>query len=381
MHPGRGVAVTASDDRTARVWDLASGEWRHVLRPLAAGNEVGRLYGAAIHPTQPLVAVAGNSGSADTAHLIYLFDLDSGALRRSIDAKAGDVRKLVWSADGTVLLAGYSGTTSSNHGLRAFTLDGRELLDDRHPGPVFGIAVGPGGQAAAVGLDGTLRSYRVGNGAAAVTGNIAISGRRPAGVAFSPDGTRMASDSSLLGTTSSDPQPRLFIRFGGAGLASATSTTAAESLVFTRAGAPFTPTATACPAGSLSNTFCFIDTTQSTSLVTVLNYNGVSVTNTPSTAGLPTAAVIYAVRVDDAAGNQQAPTSMLNSISTDYFVCNQARATAASSTHVSISLAGGTTANCNTAGCHKGPNTGSTSAGTLVPVPRAVPTYWCRRPA
>lgn len=119
VHPARGLAVTASDDRTARVWDLSSGELRHVLRPYATGNEVGRLYGAAIHPTQPLVAVAGTSstsstpGSADTAHLIYLFDIDSGALRRTIDAKAGDIRKLVWSADGTVLLAGYSGSVAS----------------------------------------------------------------------------------------------------------------------------------------------------------------------------------------------------------------------------------------------------------------------------
>ena len=88
VHTGRGVAVTASDDRTARVWDLASGELRHVLRPLTAGPEVGRLYGAAIHPTQALVAVAGTSGSStgnsSTAHLIYLFDLDSGALGRPI---------------------------------------------------------------------------------------------------------------------------------------------------------------------------------------------------------------------------------------------------------------------------------------------------------
>ena len=191
-----------------------------------------------------------------------------------------------------------------------------------------------------------------------------------------------ASDTSILGTTSSDPRPRLVVRFGGAGLASASATTAAESLVFTRAGTPFTPTATTCPSGSLSNTFCFIDTTQSSSLVTVLAYNGVSVTNSPSTAGLPTAAVSYAVRVVDAAGNQQASaTAMSNSITTDYFVCNQARATAASSTHITISLAGGTTANCNTAGCHKGTNTGSTAAGTLVPVPKTTPTYWCRRPA
>ncbi len=184
----RGIAVTASDDRTARVWDVASGELRHVLRPLAQGNEVGRLYGAAIHPSEPLVAVAGTSGSADTQHLIYLFDLDSGALKRTINAQAGDIRKLAWSADGSVLLAGYNGT----HGVRAFALDGRPLLDDRFPGPVFGLTVGAGGVAAAVGLDGTLRSYRVGAGAAAVSGQTVISGRRPAAVSFNPDGSRLA---------------------------------------------------------------------------------------------------------------------------------------------------------------------------------------------
>ena len=55
----RGLAVTASDDRTARVWDLNSGELRHVLRPLAFGVEGGRLYGAAIHPSRPWVALGG----------------------------------------------------------------------------------------------------------------------------------------------------------------------------------------------------------------------------------------------------------------------------------------------------------------------------------
>ena len=83
VHAVRGLAVTAADDRTARVWDLASGELRQVLRPFAQGNEVGRLYGAAIHPTEPLVAVAGTTGATGgpgAAHLIYLFDLDSGSV-------------------------------------------------------------------------------------------------------------------------------------------------------------------------------------------------------------------------------------------------------------------------------------------------------------
>lgn len=184
----RGLLVTASDDRTARVWDLASGEPRQVLRPLAFGAEGGRLYGAAIHPSEPLVAVAGTTGGEGRQHLIYLFDLDSGALRRSVDAQAGDIRKLAWTADGSVLLAAYNGT----NGVRAFALDGRPLLDDRFGGPVFGLATAANGLAAAVGLDGRLRVYRAGGGAAERLLDIATQRPRPAGVAFSPDGSRIA---------------------------------------------------------------------------------------------------------------------------------------------------------------------------------------------
>ena len=86
----RGVAVTASDDRTARVWDLSSGELRHVLRPLAFGAEGGRLYGVALHPNKPLVAVGGTTGGDGHAHTIYLFHTESGALAGTIDARAPD---------------------------------------------------------------------------------------------------------------------------------------------------------------------------------------------------------------------------------------------------------------------------------------------------
>lgn len=60
-----------------------------------------------------------------------------------------------------------------------FTLDSRPLLDDRFPGPAFGVAIGVGGQAAVVSLAGTLRSYRVRNGVAAVTGTLVISWECP----------------------------------------------------------------------------------------------------------------------------------------------------------------------------------------------------------
>jgi len=188
VHPGRGVAVTASDDRTARVWDLASGELRHVLRPLAFGAEGGRLYAAAIHPSLPLVAVAGTTGGDGHAHRIYLFDLDSGALARSIDAQAGDIRRLVWTADGTLLLAGY---TTSN-GWRAFTAEGRQVFDERLAAPVFGVAVSKNGLAAVVGIDGRLRTYRAAAGTVTALADVQVASDRTLGVAFSPDGRQVA---------------------------------------------------------------------------------------------------------------------------------------------------------------------------------------------
>ena len=70
--------VTASHDKTARVWNLATGELLTVLRPpLGPGNE-GKLFAVAIAPDGATVATAGWSAEHD--HDIYLFDRASGRL-------------------------------------------------------------------------------------------------------------------------------------------------------------------------------------------------------------------------------------------------------------------------------------------------------------
>src|ERR1044071_6273328 len=70
-------AVTASEDKTARVWELASGRQRAVLRPPQDVGDEGKLYTVALSPDVALAAVAGWTGLDWDGPLdgaVYLFD-------------------------------------------------------------------------------------------------------------------------------------------------------------------------------------------------------------------------------------------------------------------------------------------------------------------
>jgi WD40 repeat protein len=179
----RGLLVTASDDKTARVWDLRTGRPGLVLRPPIGSGDIGRLYGAAAHPSQALVAVGGTSASSGKRGAIYLFDLDSGRLVRAIDAGTGDIKRLAWSADGTVLLAGYAGAGA----IRAFSIDGRLLHDEPGAGAVYGLAVGPRGLVGATDFTGRVVLLRAANQSVQHVKALQVQQREPIGVAFSPD--------------------------------------------------------------------------------------------------------------------------------------------------------------------------------------------------
>lgn len=183
----RGVVVTASDDKTARVWDLQSGELRRTLRPPIEPGLVGRLYGAAIHPVQPWVAVAGTTSQRDSGHAIYVFDLDSGRLLRRIDAQAGDIKRLAWSPDGALLVAAYHGS----HGIRAFDAQGRQVFEDRFGGGSYGLAFSSQGLLAATSMDGRLRLYRVAGATLRAERTLETGVREQFSVDFAPDGARL----------------------------------------------------------------------------------------------------------------------------------------------------------------------------------------------
>ena len=132
------TAVTASDDKTAIVWQVDGLRPRHVLRVPVAGGEIGRLYGTAWDPTSNLVALAGTSaGPAGGSHRIFVFDAVGGGFVRAFDARGGDVKRLAWSADGRFIAAVYAREPA----LRVFGSDGTLWFEQRLPADSYGLTL------------------------------------------------------------------------------------------------------------------------------------------------------------------------------------------------------------------------------------------------
>ncbi len=182
------LAVTASDDKTALVWDVATGAVQRTLRVPVGEDEVGRLYGAAITPDGRTVALAGTTAASGGVQRIYLFDLPAGTFRSAFDARGGNIRHLAWSADGALLAAAYVGKPA----LRVFRASGELMHETLLPADAYGLSVSAQGQLAVAAFDGRVRLFRLGAGTVQAEGEIAVSLADPVGVRHSPDGRLLA---------------------------------------------------------------------------------------------------------------------------------------------------------------------------------------------
>jgi WD40 repeat protein len=190
---GRWV-VTGSDDKTVRVWSLADGALLRTIRMPAGPGDVGKVYAVAMSPDGALIAVGGWTGPDPGPMSIYLFDRATGAMvRPPIDGLPNVVSHLTFSPDGTRVAA----TLGGGNGLRVYAAErgwNEVARDTAYGDSSWWVDFARDGRLATTSYDGKLRLYAnglVGDVQPAASRQLSVDDD-PYGVAFNPDGTRLA---------------------------------------------------------------------------------------------------------------------------------------------------------------------------------------------
>ncbi len=197
MDSGGRYVVTASEDKTARVWDASDGALLSVFRPPSAPGNIGKLYAVSMAPDGSIYATAGWSAGND----VYLVSRRDGQIVHRITGLPNVVTHLAFSPDGKTLVVGLWG----RHGVRIFTStnawqNAQELPGDAdYSGEVNASAWSPDGKRLIVSAsDGYLRAYQ-----ASAQGLRLLASAQPAGAGI-PHGLAFSPDSSSLAAGASD---------------------------------------------------------------------------------------------------------------------------------------------------------------------------------
>ncbi len=185
-----GLLITASDDKTLRLWNPADGSLLRTLRPPIGPGDEGRLYAAALSPDGQWVATGGSTqagGEGQGSYLVYLFDRASGELRHYLVGLPDVVNHLCFSRDGRYLAASHG-----SGGLRVWSTAGWQAVasDSQYDDASLWCDFGPDGHLVTSALDGQIRLYDADFNL--IAKRPAPGGKEPFAVAFSPDGSRIA---------------------------------------------------------------------------------------------------------------------------------------------------------------------------------------------
>jgi WD40 repeat protein len=183
------MLVTVSDDRTARLWLLSSGELIRVLRPEIGPGAEGRLFTVAMSPDARFIVTAGSTGfEPEKGSSFYVFETATGRLVKRVGGFPEAVNRLAWSPDGHYVAAGLLGA----NGIRLFeTREWHEVSRDAdYADSVYGLGFDSSGRLAAAAFDGSIRLYN--SGLKPVAKAKAPGGARPDTVAFSPNAGALA---------------------------------------------------------------------------------------------------------------------------------------------------------------------------------------------
>lgn len=96
--------LTASQDKTARLWDTKTGDLIRIFRPPIDTGSEGMLYAGAISPDGKTAAVGGYTGYDWTGTFnVYIFNAKTGELTHELTNIDESPQKIIYSPDGKFL--------------------------------------------------------------------------------------------------------------------------------------------------------------------------------------------------------------------------------------------------------------------------------------
>jgi len=169
--------ATASEDKTAKIWDARTGRELHTL--VGHTDAVSRV---AFSPDGSRMATTSND------HTARVWDTATGQLVMTLAGHTGWVYRVAYSPDGALLATGSADGTAKLWDAST----GNEVLSlSPHPGDVFSVAFSPDGQRLAAGTRARVIVWDLASATPVLSLPIRDAGQARA-VAFSADGRRLA---------------------------------------------------------------------------------------------------------------------------------------------------------------------------------------------
>jgi WD40 repeat protein len=110
-----GDIISASADKTIRVWDSTTGkEKRKILRQIGAGTE-GKIYAMTLSPNEEFLAIGGylaGTRKSGERYAIIIYNYQTGKLHTILKSHINAVYDLAFSPDGAYLISGSADTTA-----------------------------------------------------------------------------------------------------------------------------------------------------------------------------------------------------------------------------------------------------------------------------